>query len=164
MGMKEEEFLAKLSEVALWKIPEREQETSANAKKKRGRKSAEELYQEQHEQVFLEMFEGVNPTQAPMLLKVHKACDCTDCGKHCPNGREMTYKRQTTNGKAHWRERCDTCGFCKDPYTEEFNIDGTKASIKWNSFLKDTKGAYQTAANLKRSEMIRKYPDTEDPL
>lgn len=164
MGMKEEEFLNKLSEVALWKIPETEQETSINAKKKRGRKSAEELYQESHEEVFLEMFNGVNPSQAPMLLKVHNACDCEDCGKHCADGRHKTMKYHNTNNTPHWRERCDTCGMSKDPYTGCFNLNGTQASIKWNSFLKDTKGVYQTEGNQRRFEIIRKYPETKDPL
>ena len=162
--MKDEEFLAKLSEVALWKIPETIQEQTANARKKRGRKTAEELYQEQHEQEFLEMFEGVNPSQAPMLLKVHKACDCSDCGQHCPNGRQLTLKRHKSNGKTHWRPRCDTCGFSQDPNTQEFNLDGTTSSVKWNNFLKDTKSTYKTAANLKRSETIRIWPDTKRPL
>lgn len=159
MVMKDEEFKAKLSEVAVWKLPESPQEDTKNQRKKRGRKTAEELYQEAHEQVFLDLFNGVNPSAPPMLLKLKNACDCTDCGQHCPEGRDMTIKRHTSNGIGHWRERCNTCGFSKNPYTGRFDIDGTEASIKWNSFLKDTKGAYKTEANLKRNEIITKYPD-----
>lgn len=164
MVMKQDEFLAKLSEVADWKIPETPRETSLNAKKKRGRKSNEESYMELREEIFHEEFGGINKTIPPMLVKLkHTACTCEDCGRHCPNGRQKEKKIYEANKIRHWRERCKTCGMTANPYTGEFDLDSTKASITWNSYLRDTKGTYQSKGNLAK-EIIRKYPDTEDPL
>ena len=49
----------------------------------------------------------------------------------------------------------------QDPYTGEFKLNAQKASIVWNSFLRETKGAYASKGNLiKDTITIRKYPDT----
>ena len=36
----------------------------------------------------------------------------------------------------------------QDPYTGEFKLNAQKASIVWNSFLRETKGAYASKGNL----------------
>lgn len=173
--MDDELFKQKLSEVADWRLPDTPRETSLNAKKRRGRKSAEEKYQEAHEETFLEMFEGVNPTYAPMLVKVKvQAVTCEDCGDHCANGRQVELKYYATKDKPHWRRKCVTCKHWENPVTKQFDIDnGTDSSIIWTDFLRDSKGAYKTKKNQAREQMskdkestgvIRSYPDTLNPI
>jgi hypothetical protein len=147
--MDNEEFKKKLSEVATWKIPETPRETSLNAKKKRGRRSNEEIYQEEHENVFLAIYNGVNPTYPPLLTSIRSAAvDCEACGQHCANGRKTEKKIYEANKIRHWRERCVTCGLQENPYTGEFDLDRQKASIVWNSYWRETKGCYASKGNL----------------
>ena len=132
MIMDQQEFLRKLSEVAEWKIPENEQETSANAKKKRGRKSDEELYQEAHEEIFNEIHGGVNPTKSPLLLKVkYKKETCEHCGNDCPNGRHVQTKLIEGKEKKAWRSYCSACDKYSNPYTGEFDLTKRNYSIVW---------------------------------
>ena len=177
--MDDQEFKRKLSEVADWKIPENLQETSNNAKKKRGRKSAEEQYQEAHEEIFLEMFDGVNPTHAPLLLKVKcRPTTCEDCGNHCPNGRKKEKKLYKTgkDEKRNWRERCVTCELHQNPFTGKFELNSTEASHVWTDWLRDRKGEYKSryarakdAISLRMNEssietdtgVITYYPDSK---
>lgn len=152
--MDDAEFKRRLSEVAEWKLPDTPRETSLNQKKKRGRKSAEEKYQDEHEEVFMELFEGVNPTYAPMLLKVKcQPTDCVKCGQHCPNGRQEEKKLYEANKKKHWRTRCVTCGKTENPYTGKFDLTNGNASAVWNSFVRDTKGAYKSKGNIKKEQL-----------
>jgi hypothetical protein len=131
-----------------------------NAKKKRGRKTNEEKYQDEHEEIFLELFEGVNPTYPPMLTKVKRCATTCECGRVCDNGCEKEAKLYQTKGKNCWRWKCKTCGMTQDPYTGEFKLNAQKASIVWNSFLKETKGAYASKGNLiKGIEIIRNSPE-----
>ena len=152
--MTDEEFKKRLSEVAEWEIPKTPRETSLNAKKKRGRKSNEEQYMELREEIFQEEFDGVNPTFAPMLTKV-KRCgrDCEDCGNYCPNGRETEAKLQEKNGKRAWRKKCVTCGKFQNPFNGKYELTGSAASIKWNDFMRETKGAYNTKGNAQREKV-----------
>jgi len=153
--MKQEDFKQKLSEVAEWKIPETPRETSLNAKKKRGRKSNEDEYMELREEMFYEEFGGVNPTYPPMLTKLKRSATiCDDCGDHCPNGREKEAKLHQKNGKRVWRQKCLTCNKFQNPFTGEFNLTGTAASIKFNDFMRETKGVYKTQGNERRKEVI----------
>ena len=69
--MDDKKFKELLSQVADWQIPKLSQTEIKEARQRnRGRRSNEELYQEEHEETFLELFEGHNPTMAPELLKV----------------------------------------------------------------------------------------------
>jgi hypothetical protein len=153
--MDDEEFKRRLSEVAEWTIPETPRETSLNAKKKRGRKSAEEKYQDEHQEVFMELFEGVNPTYAPLLTRVKRcAVTCDDCGEHCANGRTKEAKLQEKNGKAVWRQKCLTCKKYQNPFNGKFELTGPAASIKFNDFMRETKGVYKTQGNERRKEVM----------
>jgi len=166
--MEDKEFRRRLSEVAEWKLPETQKETSVAARKKRGRKTVEEKYQDEHEEVFMELFNGVNPTYAPMLTKVKRcATTCQDCGEHCANGREKEARLHQKNGKAAWRQKCLTCNKFQNPFNGKFELIGQAASIKWNDFMRETKGARKTQGNEKRKEVvvenpgiIRIYPET----
>jgi hypothetical protein len=159
--MDKELFKKRLSEVADWEIPKTPRETSLNQKKKRGRKSAEDEYMELREEIFYEEFEGVNPTYPPMLTKLKRAgIDCGDCGEHCPNGRETEAKLQEKNGKRAWRKKCLTCGKYENPFTGKYDLTGTAASIKWNDFMRETKGIYNTNGNQRR-EAVSTQKDQE---
>jgi hypothetical protein len=164
--MDDEEFRRRLSEVAEWKIPETPRETTLGAKKKRGRKSKEEQYQDEHEEVFMELFEGVNPTYTPLLTKIKYAPTTCECGRVCSSGCEKEAKLCQTKDKTIWKWKCKTCGMTQDPYTGEYILNAQKASIVWNSFLRETKGCYASKGNLVKKIVsedtitIRKYPDT----
>lgn len=158
--MDNEEFKRKLSEVAEWRIPKTEKEQTISARKKRGRKSNEERYEEEHEQVFLELFEGVNPTYPPMLVKLKcQATTCEDCGKYCANGRQKEKKLYETNKKRHWREKCVTCERFQNPFTGEFDLVSSNAAIKWNEFLRNSKMKYRTATNQLRQQILEENPN-----
>ena len=50
----------------------------------------------------------------------------------------------------------------QDPYTGEYNLNSNKASVVWNSFLRETKDVYASKGNLvKENILIRKYPETK---
>lgn len=156
--MDDKEFKRRLSEVAEWKIPETPRETSLNAKKKRGRKSNEDEYMELREEIFYEEFGGVNNTYPPMLTKVKRcAVTCEDCGKHCSNGRETEAKLQEKNGKTAWRRKCVTCGKFQNPFNGQYELSGSAASIKWNDFMRETKGVYKTQGNERRKIVSTKH-------
>lgn len=110
-----------LSEVADFRMPKLTPSDIKISKQKsrgRGRPSKEERYQDEHEEVFLDMFEGINPTHSPELTELKiKALDCPDCGKHCPNGRreEIKYYPATPGHIAHRRQRCLECNKYQDP-------------------------------------------------
>jgi Pyruvate/2-oxoacid:ferredoxin oxidoreductase delta subunit len=142
-----------------------------------GRPSNEEIFHQDHEEEFLEKFQGINPTYPPQILKLKiKSSDCADCGKHCPEGRHLEKKQYFANRTRHWRQRCVTCGFSENPYTGKFDLNGTEASMIWNNFLRDSKQAYKSKGNeaklnkTKHNEtneqncIIRSWPDTKKPL
>jgi hypothetical protein len=154
--MNDEEFKQKLSEVAEWEIPKltptdiREAKKSARGKHKR---TEEELYQIEHEELFLEIFNGINPTMQPQIIKVKcQACTCEDCGMHCENGRQKEKKLCETNRTRHWREKCVTCGKSKNPYTGKFDLDSGKVGIEWNQYLRDKKA--QKKSHSKNNEIV----------
>jgi hypothetical protein len=63
--MDKELFKQKLSEVADWHIPKLNETDIKESKRKgrgRGRPSVEDLYQQEHQEVFLDLFNGINPT------------------------------------------------------------------------------------------------------
>ena len=132
--MTQDELKQKLAEVAEWQMPKLKDHEIAVAKQRargRGRPSTEDLYQEEHEQVFLDIFEGVNPTHPLELVKVYiKPIDCEDCGRHCENGRQMEIKfyYEQPRQVAHRRTRCLVCNRYKDPYTGKFTLPQGPAS------------------------------------
>jgi hypothetical protein len=83
--MTKDELKQKLSEVAEWRQPRisiSDVKRGAQKARGKGRPSREEMYEEEHEQVFAELFKGINPTHAPELVRVHiQRVDCEDCGR-----------------------------------------------------------------------------------
>jgi Pyruvate/2-oxoacid:ferredoxin oxidoreductase delta subunit len=131
--MDEQEFRNKLSEVAEWRIPDILERPTVNLKRT-GRKSKEDLYQEQHEEEFAEMFDGVNPTYPVALLSVKKATDCEDCGQHCPKGRVIDAVVINGPKKSFWRKKCKACGLTQDPYTKEYCLTGAEVTHRITSY------------------------------
>ena len=121
-----EQLRLKLAEVAEFRMPKISNTDIKEAKSRaRGRKSNEEKYQEEHEEVFMDLFNGINPTHSPELVKVHiKPVDCEDCGKHLEEGRVMEIKYYAEHSKhiAHRRDRCKSCNKYRDPYTGLFTL------------------------------------------
>lgn len=152
--MTDDEFKQKLSEVAEWKIPDTPRETSLNQKKKRGRKSEEEKFQEAHEIIFRDIHGDVNPTYAPMITKIKcQPVDCEDCGKHCPNGRKTEYKHYDTN-RSHWRRRCVTCEKNQNPFTGEYDLSSQKSSSVWADWLRKTNPRYIKKAEQEQEQEV----------
>jgi hypothetical protein len=148
-----EQLHLKLSEVAEFKMPELTKTALKAAKQKgrgAGRPSAEERYQDEHEEVFLDMFEGINPTHRPELVKVHiKPQDCEDCGKHLTESREMHikfYKETAAGHVAHWRKHCKNCNKYRDPNTGLFTLSQGPACQVYLNWAKSEFSARKKAA------------------
>lgn len=134
--MEDKEFRRRLSEVAEWKIPETlTATTTGEAKKKRGRKSAEDEYMELRETMFRDEFGGVNLTYPPMLTKVKVVPSiCGDCGVVCPEGQKKEIKFYISPVK-HWKERCTTCDKVKNPETGKFDVESYLALSVYREHL-----------------------------
>ena len=121
-------FEKKLSEVADWALPKlsvTDIKAAQRSRKRPGRPPAEEQYQEEHEQEFLALFNGVNPTMAPEIKKIKiQEQTCSDCGKFCEKGRktEIKFHKAAPGHIAHRRTRCVTCGYYQNPETGQFDI------------------------------------------
>jgi hypothetical protein len=149
--MDDAEFKRRLSEVADWEIPKNPRDTSLNQKKKRVKKQDEDDIIE--EPVFAD---DNNPTIPPLLKKVRVAMTtCEDCGEQCPKGRRTTIKLYERGDKKYWREDCNTCSRAKNPYTGEFDVKGVAANQLWYSYMKPTKGLYQSKGNLAKNNLIK---------
>jgi len=152
-----EQLHLKLSEVAEFRMPKLSPSEIKISKQKargKGRPTKEYLYQEEHEQVFLDLFEGINPTHTPELVKVKiQAIDCEDCGAHCPNGRrtEIKFYKAVPNHVAHRRDRCLTCNKYKDPNTGEYTLSQGPAC---QVYLNWAKGQYTA-----RNKLAKKQSD-----
>ena len=145
----EEEFRIKLSEVADWRIPKTISLTAEGiAKKTKGRKSNEERYQEQHEQVFNEMFDGVNPTHPIQLVAIkRKGSACDDCGLICEEGRQQEYKWFEGKKKNSWRIRCNICRMYKNPYTGKYELNSAQAQAAMHSYTNGTEESVYVTFN-----------------
>lgn len=137
--MNDEEFKKRLSEVAEWRIPKISSTDVKIAKQKargKGRPTKEQLYQEEHEQVFIDLFEGINPTYHPMIVSLKiQPSTCGNCGITCENGCEQQSKLYITRNIKHWRQRCITCERCRNPYTGAWDLTVMQAATVWNAWL-----------------------------
>jgi hypothetical protein len=135
--MDEEQFRKRLSQVAEWSIPVIP--TEEIKKLKRGRKNNEELYQDAHQEMFNEMFNGINPTYAPKIDAVKQVSEtCSDCGLICEQGRKKDFKYCQGKKKSIWREKCLNCSKYKNPYTGQFNMDSNRSQSAINSYVNGT--------------------------
>jgi len=137
--MDEKTFRDKLSEVAEWRIPELKEWEVKEAKAKargKGRKTNEEKYQEEHEELFMEIFNGVNPTHHIQLKEVKYVPEtCPDCQKVCVKGRcqEIKFYNNNPGHINHRRIRCKECNLYQNPETGVFDIpQGPAAQIFLN--------------------------------
>jgi hypothetical protein len=168
--MTKDELKQKLSEVGEWRQPKisiSDVKRGAQKARGRGRPSSEEQYQQEHEEVFADLFKGINPTHAPELVKVHiQPVDCEDCGQHCELGRQMEIKFYYAQPRhiAHRRDRCLTCNKYRDPYTGKFTLSPGPAFqvfLNWSKSQFSAKNKKPQAPK-EDSGVIRKYPDTMD--
>lgn len=146
-----DELKQKLLEVAEWEMPKLSKTDAKEAKSRaRGRRSAEEKYQEEHEEVFLDMFQGINPTHKPVMVKMLiKPQDCEDCGKHLTESREMHikfYKETPAGHIAHWRKHCKVCNKYLDPNTGEYTLSQGPACQVYLNWAKAQFSARNKAA------------------
>lgn len=132
--MRDDEFKQKLSEVCEWEIPLTMEATEQGRTLRK--KKLEDLGQNCY-----------NPTYPPKIKTLkHPQQNCEDCGKTVEGRRkEITIYRQNT--RSGLKEKCLNCGLHKDPYTGEFCLNGTEASIKWNSYCKPTERRYKPKIN-----------------
>jgi hypothetical protein len=160
--MTNDEIKQKLSEIVEWEIPKIEK---TEIKSDRRKLTKEEKYQYAHEQEFMDIFEGVNPTVAPKVIRIKiQPVTCDDCGKHCPDGRRKEKKVYEANGNRHWREKCITCGMSQNPFTKQFDLTVAEASSRWANYWRDVKGVYKTPKNAIREDnaIITSYLDPKD--
>lgn len=141
-------FKQQLSAVAEWSIPKLSPSDLKEANRKRGRKSNEEIYQEEHEQEYIQLYDGCNPTHPIQLDRLKTICQtCEDCGKTCEKGREKELKFYKKNSKVYWRQKCLVCGLFKNPYTQRFELNVNQAQSAVLSYLSDVKDSEYATFN-----------------
>lgn len=114
--MKQDEFLARLSELTEWEIP-KVGPSGCALKPHRGRKSQEEKEWEENEEeaIGLPIKTGPNETIPPKIVKIKNQCKlCEDCQEVVEN--RLRTKRQVDYPTRHWREKC-SCGIHRNPNT-----------------------------------------------
>lgn len=129
--MDNEEFKQRLSQVSEWIIPEIEVKKAVRKQIKAAKKNIQKEDDNDQEELFLDMFQGVNPTTPLAVIKLKiQPVDCEDCGKHCENGRRVEIKRYHTV-ESHWRKSCVTCKMGQDPFTGNWDVPIAKLSTIW---------------------------------
>lgn len=161
MAMEDQEFIAKLSQLAEWHRPQIGPNGQPSQSKRI--KFLEKIYQEQEaeedEDSDLDPEEELaedpedpedqkpkrkyqppkfNPNIPPEIKTVkHTPLPCEDCGRIC-EGRRVEH-RLLISPERHWRSRCDACGLTKDPNTGKYDL-------KYNRNIQD---AYKKFFNRK---------------
>lgn len=149
--MRDDEFKSKLTEVAEWEIPVT-MEPAEQGRTKR-QKKLDELGQN-----------CFNPTYPPKIKTLkHTRQNCEDCGKTV-EGRQKDITVYRQNGRSGLKEKCVTCGLHKDPYTGEFTLNGTEASIKWNSFCKPNQRRYKVKEKIKGPQPTKVITDGDSEI
>ena len=178
--MTKDEIRQKMAEVAEFRMPKltpNDIKVSKQRSRGKSRASREEQYQEEHEEVFLDLFEGINPTHIPELVRMHiQPVDCEDCGRHCENGRqqEIKFYKKAAGHIAHWRRRCLTCNKYRDPNTGEYTLpqgpacqvylNWAKAQFNARNKQSKVENMVETIVDSKEPQcVIRKYPNTLEP-
>jgi len=125
--MDETLFRAKLSEISEWDIPV---VSSGGSDKKptdrrRGpRPFVEREWDQNEEDAIGEPIQtGPNDTVPPRILKIKpitKACE--DCDQTVTD-RVVEYAHYTKPAR-HWREKCSVCKKTRNPFTNEFDLQG----------------------------------------
>jgi hypothetical protein len=147
--MDQELFKQRLSEVAEWAQPKITKSDIKEARQRaRGRRSPEDKYQEEHEQVFAELFDGINPT-VPLELKTVKPAlsHCEHCDQMVQGGPHIEKRLYLTRPRAHWRETCKTCNRGRNPYTKQFDVTPAVCGAKWSSYLRNPNHFEQPGPN-----------------
>lgn len=132
--MNDEEFKQRLSQVADWIVPECKIEKALKKKKKRQAKANQKQYEEIQEEEIQDLVNGTNPTTPIEIIKIKiAAVNCTDCGRHCENGRKTETKKFNTH-EPHWRKTCVTCKMSQNPFTGEWDVPCSRSAIVWSDW------------------------------
>jgi hypothetical protein len=135
--MDDAEFKRKLSEVAVWRI-DKVSNTSVKEGIRRARGKTKPIVEGDPEpELAVTLVDGANPTMAVTLVSLLPcATTCEDCGKHCPNGREVTAKLYPSRSLGlHWRKRCVTCQRYLNKDTGEYTVSNNEAYNHYSTKL-----------------------------
>jgi hypothetical protein len=136
--MDDAEFKRKLSEVAVWRI-DKVSNTSVKEGIRRARGKFKPVVENDPEpELAVKLVDGANPTMALTLVGLLPcATNCEDCGRHCPNGRQVTAKLYPSRNLGyHWRKRCVTCQRYLNKDTGEYTVPDNNASNHYSTKLK----------------------------
>ena len=168
--MDDAEFKQKLSEVAEWRVPKLKDHEVALAKQRargKGRPSSEDLYQEEHNKIFLEIFNGVNPTYAPEITKVKiQAVTCGDCGELCEQGRrtEIKFCAAGRNEMPYRKERCVECNLYRDPDTGKFTVSTGRSTHVFAQHAKNKWSELKAEKKALRTQFLKTAPHSESNI
>jgi hypothetical protein len=168
--MDDEVFKQKLSEVAEWRVPKLKEWQVEQAKQKargKGRPTSEDLYQEEHNKIFLEIFNGVNPTYAPEITKVKRqAVTCGDCGEICEQGRrtETKFCAGGRNEMPYRKERCVECNLYRDPDTGKFTVNTGRATHVFAQHAKNKWAELNSEKKALRTQSLKTAPHSESNI
>jgi hypothetical protein len=135
--MDENLFRAKLTEVAEWDIPlvSSGGQDKSPKDRRRGPKPFEEKEWDlnEEESIGQPIKTGPNDTVPPRIIKIkHTPMPCDGCDQ-VVEGRVLEM-RLVAKPVTHWRERCNICKKMKNPFTNEFTIDGYNSSNVFKSY------------------------------
>ena len=134
--MDDAEFRRILSEVAEWRW-DKVSDTAIKKSRSMAKGKTKPIVEGEESEMAVILIDGVNPTTVPVLVKLKPcATNCEDCGKHCPNGRQMTAKLypSRTLGQ-HWRKRCVTCQRYLNKDTGQYTVPDNNASNHYSTRL-----------------------------
>jgi hypothetical protein len=157
--MNNDEFLKRLSEVAEWYRPHTGPNGAASVNKNAKLRKIEhpgtvteaelaamdeEEITEYHERLLAWREAQPNSSVPPEIKKLKiQAKDCEDCGRHCPNGRQVQSKICAT-GRPHWRTNCVTCELYRDPATGEFTLNSKDVHNYLSTYYRPKLGVYSS--------------------
>ena len=143
--MKQEQFETLLSQVAEWSIPDCLDNVAERTKVRRMVKS---MIRDGHtsQEVEQALSEYKNSTIPPELGPLKpRSIPCGDCGRDCPNGRQVDYKL-IKNYKLNLKKWCGKCYVChlqSNPWTGEFDVDYRAAGSVWSNWQRSASGQRQ---------------------
>ena len=132
--MDDKEFRKRLNEVAEWRF-EKVSDTQIKKSRQLAKGKNKPIVEGEEPEMAVQLIDGVNPTTVPILVKL-KPCstNCEDCGKHCPNGRQLTAKLYPSRALGlHWRKRCVTCQRYLNKDTGKYTVPDNNASNHYST-------------------------------
>jgi hypothetical protein len=157
--MNNEEFLKRLSEVAVWarpmtgpggypsvrrgfeakEIPKPDPVTEAELNE-----MSDAEVEAYYDQLCKWRESQPNPSVGPEILEL-KPCvkPCEDCGKELSEPRKIECKKYDSAG-GHWRTRCVNCTNFKHPLTKEYSVSQASSHQFFLDFYRPKQGKYKS--------------------